>query len=138
MKTFTDTQGVEWPISVTTAGTKRVRAMLGVDLFKVNDGSLFDELGDPVTLVDVLYVLCKPLADERKMTDEQFGEHVPPAALDDIADAIVTGAIALLYPAARREAVSNIWEGIRAARQRFAEKLTAGLAAIDASERGAS
>ena len=87
MKTFKDNQDREWTIAVTVASIKRVRQLTPakVDLLKVveNELDLLAKLADdPILLVDTVYVLCKPEADQRGVTDEQFGEAMYGDALE--------------------------------------------------------
>jgi hypothetical protein len=134
MRTFKDTTGQEWEIAVPVSAAKRVRQLTGVDLYDLNDGSLFHQLDNPITLVDVLYVLCKPQADARGVDDLQFGSRVPPAALEDITDAIVVESAAMLYPAARREAVLELWRRIRELRDQIGRKLVEKIQALDLTQ----
>lgn len=74
MRTFKDNEGREWTIDVHTTSIKRVRDLTGVDLLEIQDLTIIDRLSnDPVLLVDVVYAACKPQADERAISDEQFG-----------------------------------------------------------------
>ena len=74
MRTFTDSAGRTWVVNITTLTIKQVRALTGVDLLKVVEGTLLDQLAnDAVLLVDVLYACCKDQADKLGLTDEQFG-----------------------------------------------------------------
>lgn len=97
MKTFKDNQSREWQIAVNVASIKRVRDLLAVDLLSVveDKSDLMARLTtDPVLMVDVVYAICKPQADARNVTDEQFGEAMGgdsldgayAALLDEIAD----------------------------------------------------
>lgn len=75
-KTFQDTQGRLWAVSITVRDAKRLRDLLGLNLYGLAENGfvgLGELLADPVQLVDVLYVLCKDQADERKLSDEEFG-----------------------------------------------------------------
>jgi hypothetical protein len=76
MPTFKDRKGGEWLVEVTAGTVKRVRSMLGVDLLKaVEGGELLNRMiSDPVFLVDLLYVVCKPQADAKQISDYEFGE----------------------------------------------------------------
>lgn len=97
MKVFTDNAGRAWTIAVHVAAVKRVRGLLGLDLYSLVDDR-FEGLGkllsDPVGLVDVLYVLCKDEADRLGVTDEDFGramagdaiEHASSAFLEEFTD----------------------------------------------------
>ncbi len=76
MKTFKDATGREWALDLTLSAVKRVRSLLDVDLLalEVGDPPLLTRLGmDVVLLCDVIFVLVKPQADSREVTDEEFG-----------------------------------------------------------------
>ncbi|RIK72136.1 MAG: hypothetical protein DCC68_26745 [Planctomycetota bacterium] len=72
MPSFKDTNGREWLVTLNVAQVKRVRERLGVNLADLQEGNLLTRLADPVLLVDVLFVLVQPQADENSVTDEQF------------------------------------------------------------------
>lgn len=73
-KVFKDNEGREWTISVNVATIKRVRSLLNVNLIADDLKKVIgDILGDPVLLVDLLYVVCKQQADERNLPSEAFG-----------------------------------------------------------------
>jgi hypothetical protein len=72
MPSFKDTSGREWLVTLNVAQVKRVRERLGVNLADLQEGNLLTRLADPVLLVDVLFVLVLPQAEESKVTDEQF------------------------------------------------------------------
>lgn len=92
MHVFSDTKDRKWELCINTQQVKRVRGYLKLDIYSlVDDGAkgLGEILGDPVTLVDVLYVLCKGQCDEQEITDEQFGEGFSGDVLAEAADAFV-------------------------------------------------
>ncbi len=93
MKTFTDNAGRTWTIAVNVDAIKRVRGLLNVDLLEIVDGKLIERLiRDPVLLCDIVYAVCKPEADTRNVTDEDFGramagdaiEHATTALLEEL------------------------------------------------------
>jgi hypothetical protein len=97
MKTFRDATGREWAVVIDVGAMKRVRGLTGVNLYSlIDDGfrGLGELLGDVITFVDVLYALCKPEADSRNVSDEDFGrlmrgdviEAATSAFLDEYAD----------------------------------------------------
>jgi len=103
MMTFNDNAGRSWTVAMNVWALKRVRDSLGVDLLDLGDADgkpedqlLYRLVADPVLLVDVLYVACKPEADERQVGDEDFGkamagdaiDHATKALLEEIADFI--------------------------------------------------
>jgi len=76
MKTFTDSTGKTWTLSLTIDAAKRVKGLLGVNLLDLTAGEppLLTRLGtDVILLCDVLYCMVKPQADTAGVTDEQFG-----------------------------------------------------------------
>lgn len=93
MKAFKDNADRSWTVAINVAAIKRVRDLAGVDLMEVLDGSLIEKLiRDPILLCDVVYAVCKPEADERGISDEEFGhamagdaiEHATTALLEDL------------------------------------------------------
>jgi hypothetical protein len=93
MKTFKDNADQSWTVAINVAAIKRVRDLAGVDLMEGLDGSLIEKLiRDPILLCDIVYAVCKPEADERGITDEEFGramagdaiEHATTALLEDL------------------------------------------------------
>ena len=90
MKTFTDAASRTWEVTVNVGAVRRVRDLLGVDLMDVAGGDLLERLADdPVLLVDVLYVLVKPQADAKSITDEDFGRGMVGGVLDEAASALM-------------------------------------------------
>jgi hypothetical protein len=87
---FKDNAGRTWEIVINVAQVKRVRGLLGLDLLGlVDDGfaGLGKLLGNPVDLVDCIYVLCKADADAAGVTDEDFGRAMAGDAIGAAADA---------------------------------------------------
>jgi hypothetical protein len=75
LKTFKDNAGRTWTISINVDAIKRVRDALKIDLLDIIGGKMLDEvLGDPVKVVDIIYVLCREEADAATVTDVQFGK----------------------------------------------------------------
>ena len=88
MKTFTDSAGRTWTVSLTIEAAKRVKSLLGVNLLELDRPAgdlpsvasakegppLLTRLGtDVILLCDVIFALVKPQADAAEVTDEQFG-----------------------------------------------------------------
>ena len=76
MRTFTDNAGRTWTIALTLDAAKRVRDLLKVNLLDLTEGDppLLTRLDlDVILLCDVIFCIVKPQADERKVTDEDFG-----------------------------------------------------------------
>lgn len=93
MRTFVDNAGRTWTIAINVWAIKRVRGLAGVDLYSLVDGSNFEALGkllqDPISLVDVLFVLCKEEADRLNVSDEDFGRAMAGDSLSRATDAFL-------------------------------------------------
>lgn len=102
MKTFTDNAGRQWQLDVTVETIKRVKSLLGVDLLEVIGGDLAERLStDPILLCDVLFAVCKPEADQRSVSDEEFGRGLAGDAIDAATGALLE-ALVDFFPKLRR------------------------------------
>ena len=95
MKTFKDNKGRSWELDLNVYAIKRVKDLLKVDLLDLEDGRIFKLLlSEPITLCDTVYVLIKPEADEKGISDDDFGismagdaiEHATTALLEELTD----------------------------------------------------
>ncbi len=121
MKTFTDNTGRTWTLSVTVGTIKRVRALCGVDLANIitiapgekPKVDLLEQLAsDPVLLVDVLYAVCKPEADSKGVSDEDFGRAMAGDAIELATSALLDEVIDF-FPAVKRQVFSKILNATR-------------------------
>ena len=106
MHSFVDNSRRTWEVAINVAAVKRIRGLLGIDLYAlVDDGfkSLSKLVSDPVTLADVLYCLCKDQADKQSINDEDFGRALAGDAITHAADAFVEELIDF-FPDARARA----------------------------------
>ena len=127
MKTFTDNTGRTWTLSVTVGTIKRVRALCGVDLANIiktpNVGLLERLASDPVLLVDVLFAVCKPEADTKGITDEEFGRAMAGDAIELAATALLDEIIDF-FPEAKRKVFRKILDASRRFEARSKQALT--------------
>jgi hypothetical protein len=79
MKTFTDTAGRTWTLTLTIDAAKRVKSLLDVNLLELEAGDasggppLLTRLGtDVILLCDVIFALVKPQADAAGVSDQEF------------------------------------------------------------------
>lgn len=90
MTSFKDTAGHSWQLDLTIGTIKRVKSITDIDLLNIQDGSTLVELSrDPIKLVDMIYAIIKPQADDLKITDEQFGSYMGGLALRDASEAFL-------------------------------------------------
>lgn len=103
--TFTDAKGRDWSVAVNVASIKRTKELAQLDLMAVvaGDGQVMQRLAnDPITLANVLFALCKPQADERKITDEDFGEALAGDVIDKASEALLADLVAFFPPGKRK------------------------------------
>jgi len=135
MKTFRDTAGCEWNITVDVGAIKRVMKApiehLGEPI-KVNLLELVDPDGEllkkvvayPPLVCDIAYALCKPQCDEKNLSDEQFGRAMGGDVLEQVLDAIIEETVDF-FPQSRRAVLQKVFQKSQA----FAEKAKALTAA---------
>ena len=113
MKTFTDNAGRSWNISVTVDAVKRVRSLLDVDLTEAASGKLIHQLADsPILLCDVIYCIVKPQADEKEITDEDFGKAMAGDAIDQATTAFLEDLVNF-FPSRKREMLAKVLEKLK-------------------------
>lgn len=90
MRSFKDNQGRQWSVEINVTAIKRVRGLTGEDLMQVIEGTLIEKLiRDPVLLCDVVYAICKPEADSRSVSDEEFGKAMAADAIEAATTAVL-------------------------------------------------
>ena len=108
MKTFTDNAGRSWTISVTVDAIKRVRSLLDVDLTEAASGKLIHQLADsPILLCDVIYCIVKLQADEKGISDEDFGRAMAGDAIDQATTAFLEDLVNF-FPSRKREMLQKV------------------------------
>ncbi len=121
MKTFKDNQLREWSISVDVAAIKRVKSLLDVNLLDIVDGELLEKLvTDPVMLCDIIYCLVKPEADQKEVSDEEFGRAMGGDSLDH-ATAALLGELVGFFPKGKRQVLGKAVEKLRTFEARAVE-----------------
>ena len=102
MRTFNDNAGRTWTLAINVDAVRRVRSIVNVDLLKAVEGKLIEKLvGDPILLCDVIYVICKPEADQRSITDEDFGRSMAGDAIDHATTSLLEELVDF-FPKSRR------------------------------------
>lgn len=90
MRTFVDAAGRTWTVAINVDAIKRVRGVLEVNLLEIVEGKLLERLiRDPVLLCDIVYVVCKPQADQANVSDEEFGRAMAGDAIENATTALV-------------------------------------------------
>lgn len=148
MKTFRDTAGREWAITVDVNAIKRVMKApieyfgepLKVNLLELvdPDGELLKKVVEyPPLVCDIVYALCKPQCDEKNVTDEEFGRSMGGDVLERVLNLVIEETIDF-FPQGRRAVLKKVLSKSQAfaakAKSLIETRLAAGEldAAIDA------
>ena len=90
MASFKDTEGRKWTVQINVLACKRVRDELGVDLVNPNVMETVSEIaGDLIRSIDILYLICKDQAQERGLSDEDFGRSLAGEGVEQAIVALV-------------------------------------------------
>jgi len=138
MHEFTDSKGETWDVAITGATVKRAAHYLDVDLgnltaAKPDQPALLTRIDtDIVFLVDLLFVVCKPQADARKLADVDFAERLAGETLRKAHDALLE-ALSDFYQSLGRPDQARAIEKQREVITAAVEEAEKAVAAIDAS-----
>ena len=114
MKTFNDNAGRTWTVAINVDAIKRVKSLLSINLLEAVEGKLIEQLvSDPVMLCDVLYVLCKPEADAKQVTDEDFGRAMAGDAID-LGTTCLLEELVDFFPLAKRQVLAKALAKLKA------------------------
>ena len=121
MKTFNDNAGRTWTVAINVDAIKRVKSLLCVNLLEAVEGKLIERLvSDPVMLCDVLYALCKPEADAKQITDEDFGRAMAGDAIDHGTTCLLEELVDF-FPLARRQVLAKALAKLKAFQKKAVE-----------------
>ncbi len=129
MPRFSDSAGEGWTIEISVHEIRVLRSQLSVDLLAIMDdnGALLRRLAnDPITLVDVISVLCTDQITTRKLTDVQFAHRLKGEGLANALDCLIE-AIANFTPPQRGALINQAWAKVKEMDQRAMTKMAAKL-----------
>lgn len=108
---FIDSKGESWDTRIDVSVIRRVRAEHGIDLSKVisSQEQLSALNDDIVLLVDVLYAVCKPVADSRKIDAEEFAMRLSGNAIESAVESLMLSIIDF-FPQSRSKILRQIWD----------------------------
>ena len=112
MKPFKDAQGRDWELKINVYEAKRASDLLGVNVLQLAEGDppLLTRLhADIIFLVDVLWAFCKPQAESRNVSEQQFAEAMSGDGLFN-AHAALMGDLADFFRQVRRPEVAKLIE----------------------------
>ena len=115
MKTFTDNKGRNWNIEINIATVKRLKGF-NINLMDAIRGDLIKEVSDdPIYLADLIFYICKPQADELKISDEDFGSALAGDAIQKATDALLDELIDF-FPPGKRQVLRKAWTRLQDAK----------------------
>lgn len=107
MKTFNDNAGRTWTVAIHVECIKRVKTLLDINLLEAVEGKLLERLvSDPILLCDTLYAICKPEADARQVSDEDFGRAMAGDAIDHATTALLEELVDF-FPSGKRQVLAK-------------------------------
>ncbi len=113
MKTFNDNAGRTWTVAINVDCIKRVKTLLAVNLLDAIEGKLIEQLvSDPVLLCDVIYAICKPEADTKEISDEEFGRAMAGDAIDHATTALLEELVDF-FPSGKRQVLAKALEKLK-------------------------
>lgn len=124
MKQFTDNAGRAWAVAINVDAIKRVKGSIGVDLLRAVEGKLIEELtDDPITLCNVLFVLCKEQAEKLGVSDEDFGKALGGDALEMATTALLDDLVDF-FPKGKRQVLAKALAKVRAIQERAMKNIS--------------
>ncbi len=131
MKTFNDNSGRTWTVTINVDAIKRVKSLLDVNLLEAVEGKLLERfVSAPILLCDVIYCICKPEADAKEITDEDFGKAMAGDAIDCATTALLEELVDF-FPPQRRQLLTKALGKLR---KLESMALTAAEARLDSPE----
>ena len=107
MKTFNDNAGRTWTVAINVECIKRVKTLLSVNLLDAIEGKLIEQfVSDPILLCDVIYAICKPEADTKEVSDEEFGRAMAGDAIDHATTALLEELVDF-FPSGKRQVLAK-------------------------------
>jgi hypothetical protein len=134
MRSFRDNKGRTWAIEINVWAVKKVRGLLNVNLTGlVDDGfeKLAELMKDTITVIDVIYVLCKDEADKAGVSDEDFGRAMFGDALAHAKDAFLEELTDFFEDRRIRESLRKVLSLSRSLQDQMMEQMTEQMDRID-------
>lgn len=123
MAEFTDAANRKWQVAITVSTIKRVKELTGINLGTVLQdemAGLRELTNDIVKTIDVTYAICKPQADALGINDEQFGESLVGASIEDCTNAVLE-ALVDFFPSRQAKMLKLITRKSHELQDRLAE-----------------
>jgi hypothetical protein len=130
---FIDATGETWTIEISVDEIRVLRKEITVDLLSLldNNGALLRKLAaDPLTLVDVISILCTDQIKRRDLDERGFAKRLVGHGLEAALDCLIE-AIANFTPPRQGAVIRQMWAKTRELDQRAMDRLSTKLASPD-------
>lgn len=136
MASFKDRTGTIWEFDVTVATLRRVRDQVKhegggrfelLDLANVDSETFRAVMADPSRICDILFAVCLPLARERGVTDEAFGELLAGDSLQEATAALLEGIASFSPSPALRAALGKEFRALMTSTENVHRKLAGSI-----------
>lgn len=136
MAKFTDANGKTWDVFIDIPIIKKLRENQ-LDVLNMFSGKMevFEQIiGDPVKLVDTMWLVCERQIAERGMDEDGFARSLFGDALLSAADALVEGVCDFFPDPKRRATLRAVLRKSREAEGMMMDRAMAQVEAMDVSE----
>ena len=133
MANFTDAQDREWKIFIDILTVKKLKQH-DLDILNMFEGGMevFESIiGDPIRLVDTLWLICEDQVQERGMDETGFAKALYGDALLSAAEALVEGVCDFFPDPKRRATLKAVLRKSREASEILLDRAMAQVEGID-------
>ena len=136
MANFTDAQDRTWKVFIDIPIVKKLKEHdLDILNFFANNFEVFEAIvGDPVRLVDTLWLVCEDQVKERGMDEVGFAKALYGDALMSAAEALVEGVCDFFPDPKRRASLRAVFRKSKEAEEILLDNAIAQIEALDVSE----
>lgn len=135
---FKDGKGEEWSLNITVNTIRRVKEALGIDLMSIVDevdaegNSILHKLHNDIELlINTVYMVCKPQADAKGISDVDFGELMATGdILEEATTALIEGMV-LFFPPRRRSVLQAMRKKYMEMEEKAATRIESEMNNID-------
>jgi hypothetical protein len=126
MPSFKDCESRSWDLRIDVDVIRRVRTVFSIDLARaLADPETIDRLtSDIVLTIDVIYEICRPVAEKIGVTAELFGRSLAGDALGHAVTAFEEALVEFLPESNRRATARRILEAGKALQNQTALRIT--------------
>ena len=132
-RTFQDSQGDSWTITITVGAAMKLRDQLGVDIQKLvesHDGTLSGLLTDVWKIVEILALVLEDQVKKRGLQDSEFFERLTGDVLDFATMAFLE-AVADSLPKLQRRPIQELMKKLNSTLDRATETMAEKVKATD-------